>query len=153
MLATHSSKASSKVRHQGMGHPKTKSLKFVQDKNFIYMSSWVKSPSVCISCQLGKSCELLFGLTRKVSNNPLNKIYCDLWGLSPNNSTQGYKYYVVFVNDYTYYTWLYPLKRKSDFFYCFLKFQRLVENWFERRIKIFQSDGGMNFNLLSFKVI
>ena len=53
------------------------------------MSSWTKSPSVCASFQLGKSCKLLFGLVRKVSNNLLKKIHSDLSRLAPNNSTQG----------------------------------------------------------------
>ena len=53
------------------------------------MSSWTKSPLVCASFQLGKSCKLPFGLIRKVSNNLLKKVRCDLLGLAPNNSTQG----------------------------------------------------------------
>ena len=44
---TGSSKASSEVWHQRMGHP--------QDKNFIEVSSWMKLATVCVSCQLGKS--------------------------------------------------------------------------------------------------
>ena len=56
-----------------------------------------------------------------------------------------FKYYVIFVDDCTRYTWLFPLKHKSDFYECFLKFQKLVENQFERKIKIFQSDGGGEF--------
>ena len=88
----------------------------------------MKSTTVCVSCQLGKNCKLPFGLRNKISSNPLDKIHCDLWGPAPNNSTQGYKYYVVFINGHARYTWLYPLRRKLDFFECFLKFQNLVEN-------------------------
>ena len=128
MTVTRSSKASSEVWHQRMGHPQTKSIKLLQDKKFIEVSSWMKSATVCVSCQLGKSCKLPFGLRNKISSNPLDKIHCDLWGPAPNNSTQGYKYYAVFIDDHTRYTWLYPLRRKSDFFECFLKFQNLVEN-------------------------
>ena len=76
------------------------------------MSSWTKSPSACASCQLGKRYKLSFGSTRKTSMNPLGKIHCGLWGLGPNNSTQGHKYYFVFIEDYACYTWIYPLKKK-----------------------------------------
>ena len=107
--------------------------------------------SFCVSCQLGKSCKLPFGLRNKISSNPLDKIHCDLQGPTPNNSTQGYTYYVVFIDDHTRYTWLYPLRRKSDFFECFLKFQNLVENQLERQIKIFQSDGGGEFQSIKFQ--
>lgn len=49
------------------------------------------------------------------------------------------------------YTWLYPLKNKSDFFQCYLEFQALVENFFDRKLKIFQSDGGGEFTSNQFK--
>ena len=64
----------------------------------------MKSTTISVSCQLGKNCKLPFGLRNKFSSNPLEKIHCDLWGPAPNNSTQGYKYYVVFIDDYTRYT-------------------------------------------------
>ena len=41
-------------------------------------------------------------------------------------------------------------EEKSDFFECFLKFQRLVETQLERNIKTFQSDGGGEFQLVEF---
>ena len=151
MIVTRSSKASSKVWHQCMGHPQTKSIKLLQDKNFFEVSSWMKSTTVRVSCRLGKSYKLSFGLINKISNNPLHKIHCDLQGPTPNNSTQGYKYYVVFIGDHTHYTWLYPLRRKSYFFECFLKFQILVENQLERWTKIFQSDGGGDFQSIKFQ--
>ena len=43
------------------------------------------------------------------------------------------------------------MKFKSDFFNCFLEFQSFVENQFDRRIKVFQSDGGGEFQSRSFK--
>ena len=70
-------------------------------------------------------------------------------------SNQGFKDYVIFIDDSSRYTWLYPLKKKSEFYECFLKFQRFVENHSERKIKTFQSEGGGEFNsyffLKSFK--
>ena len=133
-----------------MGYPQTKSIKILEEKNFIEVSRWMKSTIVCVSCQLGKSCKLPFSLRNKTSSKPLDKIHCDLWGPAPNNSTQGYKYYVIFEDDHTRYTWLYPLKKKLDFFEYFLKFQSLIENQFERRIKNFQSDGGGEFQSTDF---
>ena len=75
MIVTRSSKASSEVWHQHMGHPQTKSIKLLQDKNFIEVSSWMKSTIVHVSCLLGKSCKLPFGLRNKISSNPLDKIH------------------------------------------------------------------------------
>ena len=51
-----------------------------------------------------------------------------------------------FIDDYSRFTWIYPLKKKSGFLDCFLKFQKLVENQLDRKIKIFQCDGGGEFS-------
>ena len=59
-------------------------------------------------------------------------------------SSQHMKYYVIFV-DHTKYTWIYPLKKKSEFFEAFLKFKKMVEKKISKEIKIFQCDGGGEF--------
>lgn len=59
---------------------------------------------------------------------------------------QQFCYYMVFINDFSRCCWLYPLMQKSEFFAIFLSFQKLVENQFDRKIKIFQSDGGGEFS-------
>ena len=59
-------------------------------------------------------------------------------------------YYVIFVNDFTQYTWLYPLRHKFDFYNCFLKLQAFVEKHFDRKIKTFQCDGKSEFTSNNF---
>ena len=73
-----------------------------------------------------------------------------LWGSASVASVQNYKYYVIFVDNHTRYTWLYPLRKKFDFFDTFLIFQRMVENQFGSKIKICQCDGGGEFELKDF---
>ena len=48
-------------------------------------------------------------------------------GQAPISSIQNFCYYVIFVDDCTRYSLLYPLKNKSDFYVCFLKFKKFVE--------------------------
>lgn len=100
---------------------------------------------------MAKSCKLPFISTLNLSMFPLEKIHCDLWGPAPVNSCQNFKYYACFVDDFSRYTWLYPLKRKSDLFQCFVRFQKEVENQFDRKIKVFQSDGGGEFTSTNLK--
>lgn len=80
-----------------------------------------------------------------MSTQPLKRIHCDLWGLSPVVSTQGFKYYVILIDNYTRFTWFYPLKLKSEFYSVFIRFQQLVENQFQQKIMQFQCDGGGEF--------
>ena len=139
------------IWHQRLGHPHAKGLSFLKDKNLIDVSVWVSKPSICVSCQMGKSCKIPFNKANKISMFPLEKIHCDLWGPAPIASNQSFRYYAIFVDDFSRFTWLYPLRKKADFFDCFVKFQKLVENQLDRKIKVFQYDGGGEFNSTAFQ--
>ena len=114
------------------------------------MSSWLKNKNICSSCQTAKSCRLPFSLNKKIDSAPLTKIHCDLWGPIPISSVQQFKFYAIFIDDHSRFTWFYPLKNKSSFFKTFVSFQRMVENQFNSKIKIFQCDGGGEFELKEF---
>lgn len=72
-------------------------------------------------------------------------IHIDLWGPTPTISLNGFKYYFQFLDDYSRYVWVYPLKLKSEALSMFVKFQTMVELHFETNIKILQSDWGVSF--------
>ena len=55
----------STVWHQRLGHPNSKILYLLKDK--INISHWVSKPTVCVSCQMGKSCKLPFQSSNKIS--------------------------------------------------------------------------------------
>jgi hypothetical protein len=141
---------SSETWHAHLGHPNLKFLLTLENKQAISISNWLTKNNLCNSCQFGKQCKLSFNKSSSVSSFPLEKIHSDLWGPSLILSSQKFQYYVIFVDDFTRYTWLYPLKKKSDFYNCFLKFQAFVEKHFDRKIKIFQSDGGGEFTSNAF---
>ena len=53
------------------------------------------------------------------------------------------------MDDFTRYTWLYPLKFKSDVLETFVNFHRRVERQFNLKIQNFQSDWGREFQPMS----
>lgn len=57
----------------------------------------------------------------------------------------------MFIDDYSCFTWMYPLPQKSDIFMCFIKFKGLVENIFSCKIKQFQTDNGGEYLSNNFK--
>jgi len=63
----------------------------------------------------------------------------------------GCKYYIIFINDFSRYTWFYPLHYKSEAYYNFVKFKLLTENQYSCKIRQLQSDGGGEFNSLRFQ--
>jgi hypothetical protein len=60
------------------------------------------------SCQLGKSKHLPFSPSTRVFAGVLDLIHTDLRA-SPITFIGGSKYYTIFVDDHSMYTWFYPL--------------------------------------------
>lgn len=85
------------------------------------------------------------------ASSPFELVHLDLWGLAPITSMNGFKYYVLFIDHFTRFTWLYLLQSKSKVFDKFIHFKNLIENQFSIKIKIFESDGGGEYtsNILS----
>ena len=48
-------------------------------------------------------------------------IHSDLWGLAQNVSIRGRCYVITFIDDYTWHTWVFLIKKKSEVFESFLK--------------------------------
>jgi transposase InsO family protein len=105
---------------------------------------------MCDSCQLGKSKKQPFTSSTRQTSCPLHLIHTDVW-TSPITSNSGFKYYVIFIDDHSRYTWLYPLHTKSEVYECFIKFKLLVEKQFSSSIKQLQSDGGGEYTSLHFQ--
>ena len=111
--------------HGRLGHPQPRVLNYLQHNKFISVNK--KTSGLCKSCALSKSSKLPFFPSSNRANAPLVKIHCDLWGSAPVRSNQGFRYYVIFVDDFSQFSWIYPLKHKSDFYKIFMKFQAMVE--------------------------
>lgn len=105
------------------------------------------NPSVCAPCQLAKSKHLPFIANEKCSAHILDLVHYDLWGPAPVYTSYGFRYYAIFVDDFSRFTWLYPLHYKYDFFQIFVQFKSFVENQFGTSLKEleYQNDGGMEF--------
>jgi hypothetical protein len=56
-----------------------------------------------------------------------------------------FRYYACFVDDFCKYTWIIPLKFKSEFTNAFLAFEQYAIIQFNKQIKVFHSDGGGEF--------
>lgn len=62
-------------------------------------------------------------------------IHSNVWGVEGAvTSVNGFCYYVSFIDDYSRYTWVYPLKYKSNVVHVFLQFQYLVQRLLNKKI-------------------
>jgi len=66
-------------------------------------------------------------------------------------SNSGYQYYLVLLDDYSHYTWTFPLRRKSDVFHKLVSFHAFAQVQFGRSILAFQTDNGKEFDNHAFR--
>ncbi|KAI3510913.1 hypothetical protein L1887_18051 [Cichorium endivia] len=137
--------ASCELWHSRLGHVSFDTISLLNKLGYVSTTSWLPSPIICSSCQLAKAHRLPFPINVKRALRVLDLVHCDLWGPSPVESVDGYRYYVVFVDDYSRFTWFYPLKTKSGFHVVFGNFLNFVQTQFSTKVKVFQSDGGTEF--------
>jgi hypothetical protein len=133
--------------HARLGHPTDRIVRHVVS-NFNLSATSNKKPIICPACQCGKSHQLPFSLSENKSIVPLELIFSDVWGPSPLLSNNGARYYVIFVDHFSKFTWFYLITCKYDISFIFPKFQAYVERLFDRKIKSIQMDGGGEFQKL-----
>lgn len=88
-------------------------------------------------------------MSETVYSTPLELIFSDLWRPSHIPSTNDYLDYVSFVDAFSRFTWIYPLKLKSETFTVFQNFKFLVELQFNTKIKSIQTDLVTHYNIWS----
>ena len=98
----------------------------------------------CHSYNINKSHKLPFSKSSVTFSFPLDVIFYDV-RTSLVSSSNGFYYYVIFVDHFTKYIWFYPLYCKSDVHSTFVAFKQLVENYFITTIKTLYTDNGGEF--------
>ncbi|GAB2283786.1 hypothetical protein Dimus_039626 [Dionaea muscipula] len=127
--------------HHRLGHPSSRVLRQTITFNNLPMSGHINTMSSCNACLCNKSHKLPFNVSSLQYSKPLEILFMDVWGPAPINAFDQSRYYVVFVDYLTKYSWLFPLKHKSDVTSIFTKFKPLVENYFQTTIRIVYTDG------------
>ena len=85
-----------------------------------------KQRNKCDACILGKHSKHPFQESKLRVCGKLELIYSDLCGPMPIPSTNGNKYLMNFVDDYSRMCWVYLLKTKSEAFATFKNFHALI---------------------------
>lgn len=102
---------------------------------------------IVISTLLIKVTKFLF-LYSLFNNSPL--IFFNVWGPSPILSINGYKYYFIFVDHFTHYKWIYPLKSKTYVAIIVHQYLFKIEIFFTRKVKSIYTNGGTKYFKLKY---
>ena len=105
----------------------------------------------CQSCQLAKLHALPFNNNDCISQAPFDLVHSYIWGLAPTTTMGGSRYFVIFVDDFSRYTWIYLLKNQSELQQVYYNFATMAQ--FSATIKVFRSDNAQEYkdkNFLNF---
>ncbi|GKF44009.1 ribonuclease H-like domain-containing protein [Tanacetum coccineum] len=106
--------------HQRLGHPWSEVLHLILSSNLISCTKEIH-PIRCHACQLGKHVRLPFVSSNTLVKSCFDVIHSDLWtSLIP--SLFGFKYYVLFLDHYSQFVWVYSLVNKYDVLSKFVLF-------------------------------
>jgi hypothetical protein len=94
--------------HRRLGHPSSQVLSHLPLDFLHPCNKEISKSPLCEARQLGKHTRLPFSLSNSRASAPFHLIHCDLW-TSPIVSFSGYKYYLVILDDYSHYSWTFPL--------------------------------------------
>lgn len=72
-----------------------------------------------------------------------------MWRSAPFHFRDKFRLYTIFVDEFTNFTWLIPLKHKSEFIGAFIRFYKFILCQFDVKIKILQSNEGGEFNSIA----
>ena len=78
-------------------------------------------------------------------------VHTDVCGPLSTQAKGGYKYFIIFTDDYSRYDYMYLMRQKSEAFEKFKEFKAEVENQLGKCIKATQSDQGGKYLFRDFK--
>ncbi|KAG9457094.1 hypothetical protein H6P81_001602 [Aristolochia fimbriata] len=100
------------------------------------------APLNCVSCKHGKHIALPYNSSDTRASVPFDLIHSDVWGPASISTMGGFAYYVVFIDDFSRFIWVYLLQSRSAFYTVYVEFSTMVYTQFSKTIKNFRSDSG-----------
>ena len=113
------------VWHSRLSHASASKLKILCSARILGQTKYKDFD--CTSCQLGKHHVLPFNRSDSISSAIFDLVHIDIWGPSPIPTMGGVIYFVIFVDDYSRFTWIYFMKHRSQLFQIYASFASFVQ--------------------------
>ena len=91
-----------------IGHASLSRLQLLASQGHLGSISFQKFD--CMFCEFGKQTKLPFNNSDSFSSTPFDLVHSDVWDPTPFTIKRGCRYFVIFVDDYSRFTWIYMLK-------------------------------------------
>ena len=125
--------------HRRLGHPGITKLRLAL--------LWITlSTFECESCQLGKHFLSTYSRLDSIpSTHPFDLVHCDVWGPSRISSISNFRYYIVFIEDFSRASWVYLLRDRTDVLPSVRQFLQEISTQYSLTPKILRTDNAMEF--------
>jgi len=130
--------------HQRLAHHNITDVKALIERKLVtgmQLDVKMAPDPLCEPCLAGKMHANPFPSSSWRASRPLELVHSDVHAV-PYPSFSGFRYWVTFINDYSRYRFVLPIKAKSDVFEAFKQFKAFAENQTERKIKTLRDDKG-----------
>ncbi|KAL0541828.1 hypothetical protein IC582_021892 [Cucumis melo] len=138
--------------HLRLGHASPEKLRhLISINNLNSITKFV--PFNCLNCKLAKQPALSFSKSTSFCDKPFDLIHYDIWGPAPTSTVHNYRYYVLFIDDFSRFTWIYFLKHRSELSRTYIEFANMIRTQFSCPIKTLRTDNALEYKdstLLSF---
>lgn len=133
--------------HARLGHVNFQAMKLLVDKEMAGGVPAIVHPNqLCQSCLVAKQIRAPFPVEAHYrAEEPLELLHMDLCGPITPSTMAGNCYFLLIVDDYTRWMWVFVIKSKDQALEAFTKFKPLAENTAGRRVKTLRSDRGGEF--------
>ncbi|XP_019261987.1 PREDICTED: uncharacterized protein LOC109239848 [Nicotiana attenuata] len=131
-------KSDVKLWHVRLGHLPFQAMKYISSISFL--PNLVCS---CDICSLARQSKLPFPISQIKSKGIFDLIHIDTWGPFLVPTYNGYKYFLMIVDDFSQGTWTYLLSTKSNTFPVLKWFLCMVERQFASKLKVIRSDNAL----------
>ena len=137
--------------HSLLGHASISRIKQLVSRGLL--GSVSNKSFDCMPCQFGKQTALPFNNNVSYALSSFDLIHSDVWGPSLISTPGGSRYFVIFVDDFSQYTWIYLFKNHSELYQIYRDFTNMIETQFSKPIKVFKSDNAQEYKAYEFTSI
>ena len=137
--------------HSSLGHAFISRVKQLVSRGLL--GSVSNKSFDCMPCQFGKQIALPFNNSVSHALSPFDLIHSDVWAPSPIITKGGSRYFVIFVDDFSRYTWIYLFKNCYELSQIYRDFTKMIETQFSKPIEVFRFDNTQEYKAYEFTSI
>lgn len=121
--------------HNRLGHPADKVLNILKGS----LGYSFESPLPCEVCHRAKQTRESFSLSNRKAVCLGELIHLDVWGPYRVPTREGFRFFLMVVDDFSRAVWIFLLKGKDDVYDNIVVFSNMLKNQFSKNIKVARS--------------